>query len=251
MSSTADGQVDGATESEATAAHEETRSTQGDDAPDTTSEQQAAAHDTDETHRPVCRLLTLPPEIRAMILRFAFPDIKLPGPMPTGMTSLMLTLGDPEWRAAVVADVWQHCPIEWNASLSTKRWRRFKKSAVPGIRRLTITFELTDRTWFDLDSDIRQTLAWMWQRSKRGNQARYPWCLKQLHLRGVIYTNSAPLDDGDGHWYFARTHPRPNSMHWSQDSALEKLRAHGIGVSVDVKRIGPYRQGDEKYSYVY
>ncbi|KAG6357395.1 hypothetical protein INS49_013272 [Diaporthe citri] len=212
-----DNELEEVTEPEATEAHE-TRASQGNHASDTARVQQAA-RDTNEVHQPVFRLFDLPPEIRAIIFGFACteePDVKLPGPLPTGIDSLMLSLGGPHLRAEVAE-------------------ARFKKTAIPGIRRLTINFELTDKTWFDLDSDVRQTLAWMWQRSKRGNQARYPWYLEHLRLRGIRYDDSSALADGGGKWYFAYPYPKPSCTHWSQDFSLQRLRRDGITVDVEVE----------------
>lgn len=211
-----------------------TRSSQGSNAPDTTRGQQAA-HDASQVHQPVFRLFTLPPEIRAMIFGFACietPAITLPITRPTGMISIMGVLKDPYLRAEVVDAVWQDCSIRWRGSLSSKTWQRFKKTAMPRIRSLTIEFDLTDQTWFDLDSDIRRTLAWMWNRTKHGKRAGCPWSMKQLQIRGVI-SNPPKLFLHDSKWYFGDVPPQRGSMHWSHDYSFERLRSLGITVSVE------------------
>lgn len=241
MASTADDQFGGATEPEATGAHEETRLNQGSDATDTTRNQQAI-NDTTEIHRPVCRLFTLPPEIRAMIFGFVCteePGIVLPGRLPTGIASLMSVFNDGHLRSEIDHAVWQNCSIMWTGSLTSKTWQRFKKTAIPGIRNLTIVFGLSDQTWFDFDSDIRQTLAWMWQRIKRADRAGAPWPMKQLKVYGVWADEFVGLPDGDSKWYFWDLNPKPGSMHWSEDFMLERIRLHGITVSVAVDGFSP------------
>lgn len=235
MASTADDQLGEAAESETTAAHEETRSNQGSDAPDTTRNQQAT-HDANEAHQPVCQLFTLPPEIRTMIFGFVCtesPEIGLPGRLPTGMASLMSVFNDTHLRSEAFHAVWQNCSIVWTGSLTSKTWQRFKKTAIPAIRHLTIEFELTDQTWFDLDSDIRRTLTWIWQSIKRAGRAGTPWSMKQLKVCGVMSNGSSRLPDGGSKWYFR--FPKPGSMHWSQDFMFERIRPYGIKVIVYVK----------------
>lgn len=214
----------------------ETLSNQGSNAPDTTRNQQAD-HDANEIHRPPCGLFTLSPEIRAIIFGFICTDdsiVSLPGPLPSDIAALMLASKAPNWRAEVLEALWQNWSIEWHGSLESRTWQRFKKTVIPLIRRLTITFEMTSGTWFDFESGIRQTLAWIWQRSKRGNQARYTWYLDQLHLRGVGYVNSSPLETS--RWRFSR---KPLLCQcWSQDFMLERLRSFGITVSVELKHLG-------------
>lgn len=241
MAPTADDELEEATKleetkPEANEAHEPHES-QGNDASDATRDQQAAPN-TNLVHQPVFRLFTLPPEIRTMIFGLACieePDIKLPGPITTGMRSLACVLKDRHWRSEVVEAIWQNCSIEWQGTLTSRTWQRFKKTAIPGIRRLTITFRLG--IWFVLYSDIRETLAWMWQRSRRGNKARYPWYLEHLRLRGVTYSDSTVLDQRDKDWYFGRVHPDPRRMHWSQDFSLQRLRRYGITVDAEVKQV--------------
>lgn len=209
---------------------DETRQSQGSN----TTRGQQAAHDASPVHRPVCRLFTLPPEIRAMIFGFACtesPAIMLPITEPTGMISLMGALKDPYLRSEVVDAVWQNCPIHWYGSLSSKTWQRFKKTAMPRIRNLTIRFDLTDQTWFDLDSDIRQTLAWMWNRTKRGKRAGCPWSMKQLQLYGLV-SNPSGISRRDSKWYFGDVPPEHGSLHWSHDYSFERLRSLGITVRV-------------------
>lgn len=218
----------------------ETRQSQGSNAPDTTRGQQAA-HDASQVHQPVFRLFTLPPEIRAMIFGFACtetPAITLPITEPTGMISLMSVLKDPYLRSEVVDAVWQNCPIHWCGSLSSKTWQRFKKTAMPRIRNLTIVFDLTDQTWFDLDSDIRQTLAWMWNRTKRGKRAGCPWSMKQLQLYGLI-SHPTSISGRDSKWYFGDVPPHHGSMHWSNDYSLNRLRSLGITLSVEAGYVYP------------
>lgn len=236
MASTADDELEEATEPEATEAHE-TRASQGNDASDTTREQQAA-HGANGVHGPAFRLFTLPPEIRTIIFGFACteePEIKLPGPNATGMSSLACVLNNRHWRSEVAEAIWQNCSVEWHGTLTSRTWQKFKKTAIPGIRRLTIIFELT--SWFELYSDIRETLAWMSHRSRRGNKARYPWYLEQLRLCGLTYRDISTLDNRDSNWYFGRAHPDPRRMHWSQDFSLKRLRRYGITVDVEVKKV--------------
>lgn len=215
-------------------ANEQTLSTH--DAPDMARDQRTP-HNAVETNRPVCRLFTLPPEIRAIIFDFACaekPEIMLPGPLPTGMASLMRVLKDRHQRSEVADAVWQDCSIRWSGSLKSKTWQRFKKTAIPAIRHLIIEFELSDKTWFDLDSEIRQTLAWMWQRSKRGNRVRYPWHLKLLRLHGVRHNGSSRLSDGESKWFFSYMSEDSSldCIHWSEDFSLKRLTNCGITVSV-------------------
>lgn len=236
MAPTTDDELEETTKPEATEAHE-LRESQGNDASDVTRDQQAAP-DANQVHQPVFRLFTLPPEIRTIIFGFACteePDIKLPGPNMTGLSSLACVLKDRHWRSEVVEAIWQNCSVEWQGTLTSRTWQRFKKTAIPGIRRLTITFRLG--SWFVLYSDIRETLAWMWQRSRRGNKARYPWYLEQLRLRGVTDRDSTALDHGDGHWYFGRVRPDPRRVHWSQDFSLQRLRRYGITVEAEVMQV--------------
>lgn len=243
MASTADGELGDATEPDATPAERETRSNQGSNTPDTTRNPRAD-HDASEIHRPPCQLFTLPPEIRSMIFGFICTKdsmISLPGPLPPDIATLMLASKEASWRAEVFEALWQNWWIEWQGSLNSRTWQRFKKTAIPLIRRLIINFELTNNTWFALDSDIRQALGWMWQRSKHGNRARYRWYLEQLHLRGVRYRGSSCLSDGTKGWSFSSIESMWSTrMHWSQDYALERLRTFGITVSVEIKRLGPY-----------
>lgn len=253
MASTADDQLGEATESEATAAHEESRSNRGGDAPDTTRNQQAT-HDANEAHQPVCRLFTLPPEIRTMIFGFVCtesPEIKLdhqstaiilPGPLPRGMASLMSVINNAHLRSEVDHAVWQNYSIVWNASggLTSKTWQKFKKTAIPGIRHLTIKFQLSDQTWFDFDSDIRRTLTWIWQSIKRADRAGTPWSMKQLKVCGVRANEYPRLSDGDSKWYFLNRTPKPGCMHWSKDFMLERIRKYGITVVVDVEGYNPW-----------
>lgn len=233
MASQTDNESDEAKDAE-TEDTNETRSSQGSNAPDTTRGQQAA-HDASQVHQPVFRLFTLPPEIRAMIFAFActeYPLIILPIRWPTGIIKLMSVLSDPYLRSEVVDAVWQNCPILWEGSLSSKTWQRFKKTAMPRVRDLTIRFDLTDQTWFDFDSDIRQTLAWMWNRAKRGKRAGCTWPMKQLQLFGVM-SSPLSLSRRDSKWYFGGVPPQHGSMHWSHDYSFERLRSLGITVSVE------------------
>lgn len=251
MASFADDQLGEATESEATAAREETRSNQGGDAPDTTRNQQAT-QDANEAHQPVCRLFTLPPEIRTMIFGFVCtespeinvppqtPVVTLPGRLPRGMASLMSVINNAHLRSEVVHAVWKNCSIVWTGSLTSKTWQKFKKTAFPGIRHLTIKFQLSDQTWFDLDSDIRRTLTWIWQNIKRADRAGTPWSMKQLKVCGVRYNTSPRLSDGDSKWYFLNRAPKPGCMHWSQDFMLKRIRPYGITVVVDVEGYNPW-----------
>lgn len=250
MASTADDQLGEATEPEATAAHQETRSNQGSDAPDTTRNQQATHH-ANEVHQPVCRLFSLPPEIRTMIFDFVCtvnpellpgqsPVIFLPGRLPLGMANLMSVFNNTHLRSEVFHAVWQKGSIVWTGSLTSKTWQRFKKTTIPGIRHLTIEFELSDQTWFDLDSDIRRTLTWIWQNIKRADRAGTPWSMKKLKVCGVRHNDSSRLSDGDSKWYFLSRTPQPGCMHWSQDFMLERIRSYGITVVVDVKAVFRY-----------
>ncbi|KAH8760531.1 hypothetical protein F5883DRAFT_619196 [Diaporthe sp. PMI_573] len=121
----------------------------------------------------------------------------------------MLALKDPRLRSKTVKAVWQTCSIEWDGSLDSKAWQMFKKTVMPHIRCLTINFTLTYETWFEEDSEIRQTLAWMWNRGKPGNRARYLWCLEELHLVGLKYPDSFGFADWG--WIRRRQQYRTNT----------------------------------------
>jgi hypothetical protein len=214
---------------------DETRSSQDNDAPVTIREQEPV-HDADGVYQFVYRLLALPPEILTVVYFFAcdgYPKIKVPGSVPNGIISLMLALKDPRLRSKTVKAVWQTCSIEWDGSLDSKAWQMFKKTVMPHIRCLTINFTLTYETWFEEDSEIRQTLAWMWNRGKPGNRARYLWCLEELHLVGLKYPDSFGFADWG--WYVWEEYRLPGCKNWSEHFALTRLKKDGIKMSVEQK----------------
>lgn len=215
---------------------DETCSNQDNDAPDTNRHQEQG-YDADGVYRFTYRLYSLPAEIRDMVFFACHGDpIKLPGFVPNGIISLILALQNPQLRSKLVKGIWQTCPILWEGSLQSKAWERFKKTVIPHIRRLTIKFELSSEIWFNDDSEIRRTLAWMWKRGKRGNRARYLWHLEQLHLIGMRYPPRAWRLAGPG-WYmwFDSPYPHCHYEHWPAHFSLTRLKKDGVKVSVDQK----------------
>ncbi|KAJ0120932.1 hypothetical protein J7T55_015670 [Diaporthe amygdali] len=106
MASTAVDETGNVINSEAAETHG-TLANQGTNTSDATREHRTAHH-TSESPPSASPLFALPVEIRAMIFGFVCtddPQIKLPGPLPASITTIMLAWKDPSWTSEVVEAV--------------------------------------------------------------------------------------------------------------------------------------------------
>lgn len=221
---------------------QETTSDQNNDVLDTITDQKTV-HDGDGVYRFLYRMFALPTEIRELVWHFACDGdyrytIRLPGLKANGIISAMLALKDPQLRAKGVRGVWKSFPVEWKGRLHSKMaWQRFRKTVIPHIRCLSINFSLSHGAVFNREGEIGDLIAWMERRGKRGNRARYPWNLEQLHLIGLRPMSCVMGGSG---WYFWKHYPLPGCKHWSEHWALERLREDGLKVTIETKFDRPF-----------